>query len=190
MAHSIRHPHLLNREHTLLVVVDMQEPFLRDIWQRNRVIGNVNLLIRSASIMETPIIPTVQYAQRMGGIVPAVAACLPEGEPLDKMCFSCAGSAEFLNRVRASGKSQIILCGIETHICVCQTALDLVQAGFRVHVVADAVSSRSELTWQLGLRKMEQAEIVIDSTEGAIYELLFESGTPEFKEALKLLKDQ
>jgi nicotinamidase-related amidase len=168
----------------------MQETFLRPIWERDRVVNNVCLLIRTARTMYVPVVPTVQYAERMGGIIPEVASILPEAQTTNKLCFSCAGSGEFLNQIETSVRNQILICGIETHICVCQTALDMVEGGFQVHVAADAVSSRSEQTWELGLRKMENSGIIIDSTEGAIYEMLRESGTPQFKEVLKLIKQR
>jgi len=185
----IRHPNLLSADRTLLVVVDMQETFLKPIWERDRVPANVLLLMRSVQILRVPVIATVQYAERMGAPIRKVAAILQDGvEPLDKLCFSCAGEAEFVSRVKQSGRNQILLCGIETHICVSQTALDMLSTGYKIHVAADAVSSRSESSWKLGLKKMEQAGVVIGSTEGAIYEMMNQAGTPEFREVLKLVK--
>jgi nicotinamidase-related amidase len=184
-----RHPALLRAEDSLLVVVDMQEPFLRHVWERERVLKKAATLIQAAAILHVPVVATTQNAQRMGGPVPEVAALLPPGAPFDKMSFSCAAESGFALDLRRRGHRQVILCGVETHICVSQTAHDLITQGYQVHIVADAVSSRSERDWQTGLRRMEQrAGIIITSTEMAIYELLFQAGTPEFREVLKLIK--
>jgi nicotinamidase-related amidase len=188
-----RHPHILRREDTLLVVVDMQEPFLRGIHDRERLIGNVRLLIQAAAILSVPILSTVQYAERMGGIVPEVDEVLPkEGAcgPLDKMSFSCAGDDAFLKLVDDLDYDapQVLLCGVETHICVSQTALDLVHRGCQVHVAADAVSSRSLEKHKLGMERMRDSAVLPCAAEAAVYELLREAGTPEFKAILTLVK--
>ena len=188
---TARHSHILRREDTLLVVVDMQEPFLRGIHDRDRLRENVLLLIQSANVLGLPVLPTVQYAERMGGVVPEIAAALPVHHglaPLDKMCFSCAGLPEFLEAVRASRRPQILLCGVETHICVSQTALDLAANGFQVHVAADAVSSRTLEKHKLGMERLRDSAILPCAAEAAVYELLREAGTPEFKSILKLVK--
>ena len=185
-----RHPHILRREGTLLVVVDMQEPFLRGIHDRERLVGNVRLLAEAAAIMQVPVIPTVQYAARMGGVVPEITQALPGNAcvPIDKMCFSCAGTSEFLNAVASSGRRQVLLCGVETHICVSQTALDLVSQGYQVHVAADAVSARSLEKHKLGMERMRDSAVLPCAAEAAVYELMREAGTPEFKAVLALVK--
>ena len=186
-----RHPHILRREDTLLVVVDMQEPFLRGIHDRERLLGNIRLLIEAAAIMQVPVIPTVQYAERMGGVIPEVVRALGEGNacvPLDKICFSCAGAEGFLDGIASFGRHQILLCGVETHICVSQTALDLVHRGYQVHVAADAVSSRSLEKHKLGMERMRDSAVLPCAAEAAVYELLRQAGTPEFKAILALVK--
>ena len=185
-----RHPILLQPDAALLVVVDMQEPFLRNVWQRERVVHNVGLLIRGCGVLGVPVVATLQYAHRMGGVVPEVSSALPARcNPVDKVCFSCAGSSEFMGRLDRAGRRQVILCGVETHICICQTALDLIASGYQVHVVADAVSSRTELNWKLGLRRMEQGGVLVASSEGVLYELMVKAGTPEFKQIVALVKE-
>lgn len=189
MPHA-RHPHVLCREDTLLVVVDMQEPFLRGIHDRERLTDNVRLLVQSAAILGVPILPTVQYAERMGGLVPEIADVLPDpgALPLDKLCFSCASSDDFLALFAATERRQVLLCGVETHICISQTALDLSYAGSQVHVAADAVSSRSLEKHKLGMERMRDSAVLPCAAEAAVYELLREAGTPEFKAILKLVK--
>jgi len=186
-----RHPHILRREDALLIVVDMQEPFLRGIHDRDRLVGNVRLLIQAAAIMQVPILPTLQYAERMGGVVPEVMQMFPDFGacvPVDKMCFSCAGAEGFLDRIVSFGRRQILLCGVETHICVSQTALDLASQGYQVHVAADAVSSRSMEKHKLGMERMRDSAVLPCASEAAVYELLREAGTPEFKAVLKLVR--
>lgn len=182
--------HLLRREDTLLVVVDMQEPFLQAIYDRERLTQNVLLLVQAAAILEAPIVTTVQYRERLGGFVSEIAEALPTGssDPLDKLCFSCAGSEAFLSALSASGRRQVLLCGVETHICISQTALDLTQQGYQVHVAADAVSSRSLEKHKLGMERMRDSGVLPCAAEAAVYEWLGEAGTVEFKSILKLVK--
>jgi nicotinamidase-related amidase len=140
----MRHPQILQADRSILVVVDMQEPFLRHIFERERVLQNCRLLIQAANILKVPVVATLQYAQKMGGVVPEIAEVLPQGcEPIDKMCFSCYGSEPFRAALMASERTQVVVCGVESHICVMQTALDALGAGFQVQVPEDAVSSRS-----------------------------------------------
>lgn len=185
----MRHPEILNADHSVLVVVDMQEPFLRNAFERERVVNSCRLLIQSAKVLNVPIIATLQYAQKMGGVVPEIAEVLPDGcEPIDKMCFSCYGSEPFRAALMASERTQVVVCGVEAHICVLQTALDAQAAGFQVHVVEDAVSSRSRENWQNAVHRMRHAGIVVTCTESALYEWLIQAGTDQFRQILPLVK--
>ncbi len=178
----------LQAEHAALVVVDIQEKLLPPIFEKERLVRNSQLLIRLANILKMPALATTQYAKGLGGIVPEIASLLPAGAP-DKTAFSCFGSGQFCAAVKAlPGRNTLVLCGMEAHICVTQTALAALNQGFLVHVASDAVSSRTEWNWKIGLRRMEAAGAIISSTEMIIYELLRGSGTPEFKEMLKYLK--
>jgi len=187
---TTRHPNLLDRETTLLVIVDMQEPFLNVIHGRERLTENVRLLAQAAATLSIPILTTVQYAERMGGIVPEITEVLPfhTENPVDKLDFSCAGSEEFTALLMATGRRQILLCGVETHICVSQTALDLVHLGYQVHVAVDAVSSRTLEKHKLGMERMRDSGVLPCAAEAAVYELLGAAGTPDFKSILKLVK--
>lgn len=183
------HPNLLQADNTLLVVIDMQEPFLRNLHERERVMQNIPALIQGCSTMRVPIVVTTQYAEKMGDLHPAVRSILSNRvTPHNKMGFSCCSSPAFVSELQRSGRKQILLCGVETHICVSQTAHDLIGLGFQVHAVADALASRSEENWRLGLDKMRQGGVVLSSVEMALYELLQEAGTPEFRQILGLIK--
>jgi len=180
----------LEADKSALIVVDIQEKLLPPIFEKERLVRNSQLLLRLASIIGLPVLATTQYAKGLGATVPEVAALLPAGEVMDKTAFSCFGSDRFCSAVHAlpGNRNTLIVCGMETHICVLQTVLGALNQGFLVHVASDAVSSRAEWNWQIGLRRMEAAGALISSTETIIYELLRGSGTAEFKEMLKHLK--
>jgi len=186
-AEIVRQP--LNARQCALLVIDIQEKLLPPIYEKERLVRNSQLLIRLANILSLPVIATTQYSKGLGPIIPEIASLLPPMRPLDKLEFGCFGSEEFCSRVaRLSERNTLLLCGMETHICVLQTALGALNHGHIVHVAADAVSSRTELNWKLGLERMRDAGAVISSTEMMIYELLGKSGSSEFKDMLKYLK--
>jgi len=179
----------LRQNSTLLVVIDMQPPFLQNIWEGERLVGNVTTLLEAARLLRLPIVPTQQNTDRMGASIPEVTKRLPSlCVPFDKMCFSCCSDDAFISEVSRSGRKQVLLCGVETHICIAQTALDLIATGYQVHVSADAVSSRTQPNWQIGLNRIERAGGILTSTEAAVYELLAEAGTADFREMLPFFK--
>jgi isochorismate hydrolase len=182
-----RHPHILTRDCALLALIDLQEPFLRGIDDRQRVIDRCRFLAQSATILGVPIVGTLQYAERMGGYVPEIAEFVPL--PIDKMSFSSAGSGAFCDHLRDSGRRQILLAGVETHICIAQTALDLLHHGYQVHVAADAVSARTMDRHKLGMEKLRDAGVIPCCAEQAVFEMLEVSGSDEFKQVLKLVKE-
>jgi len=172
-----------------LVVIDIQEKLLPPIFEKEHLVRNSQLLIRLANILSLPVIATTQYSKGLGQIVHEIASLMPQVQPLDKLEFGCFGNGEFCARIaRLKGRNTLLLCGMEAHICVLQTALGALNQGHIVHVAADAVSSRTKLNWKLGLKRMRDAGVVMSSTEMMIYELLGRSGSPEFKEMLKYLK--
>jgi nicotinamidase-related amidase len=180
---------LLHPDRTALVVVDLQEKLLPAISDRERVLRNGVLLLRLAETIGLPVLLTTQYAKGLGRTVEAVTEAAPGAQPIDKTSFGCFGSPEFLERLGTlSGRDQLLVAGIESHICVAQTVLGALGRGFGVHVAADAVGSRTEENRAVGLRRMERAGALISSTEMAIYELLGRSDGAAFKKMLPLLK--
>jgi len=179
----------LQAEQCALVVVDIQEKLLPPIFEKDRLLRNAQLLLRLAKILELPVMAATQYTKGLGPVVPEIASLLPS-KPHDKMEFNCFGADAFCDAVKSMPRNRntLLLCGMETHICVMQTALEGLNRGYLVHVASDAVSSRAEWNWKAGLRRMEAAGAVISSTEMIIYELLHNSGTAAFKEMLKHLK--
>ncbi len=180
----------LEAEQCALIVVDVQEKLLPPIWEKDRFVRNVQLLTRLARIVNIPALVTVQYAKGLGNTVPEIASLLPDSTPIDKLTFSCFGSNAFCSSLKRmpGRRTTVLLCGMETHICVMQTALGALREGYLVHVASDAVSSRTELNWRIGLDRMRAAGAILSSTEMMIYELLRSSGSPAFKELLPYLK--
>jgi nicotinamidase-related amidase len=181
---------LLDADQCALVVVDIQEKLLPPIFQKDQLIRNAQLLIRAARVLKIPMLVSTQYTKGLGGTVPEIASLLPETEPIDKQLFSCFGSDVFCTLLKRlpGNRNTLLLCGMETHICVMQTALAALGEGYLVHVASDAVSSRAERNWKVGLDRMRAAGAVISSTEMMIYELVRSSGSPAFRELLPHLK--
>jgi nicotinamidase-related amidase len=180
---------MLRPEDCALAVIDIQEKLLMQIFEKERVLRNAQLLVRLADILSLPVIVSTQYEKGLGKTVEEISAMLPETKPMDKLEFGCFGNGEYCSQIgKLANRTTLLLCGIESHICVTQTALGALNQGLNIHVAADAVSSRTELNWKLGLNRMQAAGAVLSSTEMMIYELLGKSGTPAFKEMLKHLK--
>jgi nicotinamidase-related amidase len=179
----------LRVENCALVVVDIQQKLLPPIFNKDQLIRNASLLIRLAKILDIPILATTQYAKGLGETVPQIAA-LADVTPIDKLEFSCFGKETFCSAIKAlpGNRTTMLLCGMETHICVMQTALGALEQGYIVHISSDAVGSRAEWNWKIGLERMRDAGCVISSTEMMMYELLRQSGTVAFKELLPHLK--
>jgi nicotinamidase-related amidase len=180
----------LEAEQCALVVIDIQQKLLPPIFQKDQLVRNSQLLIRAAGILKIPAIMSTQYAKGLGGTVPEIAALLPETEAIDKTLFSCFGSDVFCSLLKRlpGQRTTLLLCGMESHICVTQTALGALREGYLVHVASDAVSSRTECNWKIGLERMRAAGAIISSTEMMIYELMRSSSSAAFKELLPHLK--
>lgn len=181
----------LEANHCALIVVDIQEKLLPPIHERERLIRNSQLLLRAAGVLKIPVVATTQYEKGLGKTVPEIASLLPEPQVIDKLEFGCFNSGGFCSAMKAlpGHRNTVLLCGMETHICVMQTALGALHRGYLVHVAADAVGSRAEFNWKVGLERMRAAGAVISSTETIIYELLRASGTDAFKAMLPYFKE-
>jgi len=174
----------LQPDRTTLIVVDVQEGFRKAIPDFERVARATATLIEGAGIIDVPVVLTEQYPKGLGGTAPEVADHLPDGAaPLEKVCFSAADAEGF----DLGGRDQALVCGIETHVCVNQTVIDLLDAGTDVQIAEDAVGSRTEENKRVGLHKMERAGGTLTSVETALFELLGRAGTDEFKAVQKLI---
>ncbi len=172
----------------MLALVDIQPAFMNGIWEAERVLRRSEFLARSARLLDIPVFATEQYPERMGGTDPALLELI--SEPVEsKMTFSCLACEGLLGRVKTLEKPHVILCGIETHICVTQTAIPLVEMGCEVFVCADAVSARTEDRHQIGLDRMRAAGAHIVHTESIVYEWMNSAQHPKFRDILKLVKE-
>jgi nicotinamidase-related amidase len=180
----------LEAEQCALVVIDIQQKLLPPIFHKDELVRNAQLLIRAAGILKIPTLLSTQYAKGLGGTVPEVASLLAGTAVTDKTMFSCFGSDVFCSLLKRlpGQRNTLLLCGMESHICVMQTALGALREGYLVHVASDAVSSRTEWNWKIGLERMHSAGAVISSTEMMIYELMRSSSSAAFKEMLPYLK--
>jgi nicotinamidase-related amidase len=174
----------LDRERAALLVVDVQDAFRKAVPDFERVALAASTLVQGAQELELPIVVTEQYPQGLGDTVPEVREILPEDlEPLEKVCFSAAEAEGF----DLGGRDQVLVCGVEAHVCVNQSVLDLLDRGAEVHVAENAVGSRFEDDKRIGLHKMERAGAVLTSVETALFELVGRAGSDEFKAVQKLI---
>jgi nicotinamidase-related amidase len=179
---------VLKPESSVLVVVDLQERLMPAIHDGTRVVRNATLLLRLARTLGIPAIATTQYAKGLGRMLPEIAELL-DSEPLDKTSFGCFGSEAFSARLETlAGRRQLLITGVESHICMTQTVLGALDRGYAVHVASDAAGARTDENHGIGLARMERAGAVLSSTEMAMYELLGRSDSAAFKTMLPLLK--
>ena len=176
------------RSQTALAVIDIQERLLPAIFEGERVVQNTVRLIKGAKALEIPVLVTEQYKKGLGNTTPAVAAEIAGFAQMEKVAFSACGAGDFNGLLKAKNIGDVILCGIEAHVCVSQTCLDLLDDGFRVFVVADAISSRTAENHRIGIERMRDAGAVIVSVEMVLFELLEKAGTEQFKQILTLVK--
>lgn len=179
---------MLDRSTVALVVIDYQEKLLPKISGADAVAEQAIKLIRFARELEIPILWTEQYPKGLGHTVEPVAAELNGITAIEKTAFGCLGDPGFAQALESTGRKQLLLTGIEAHICVMQTALLALENGYSVFIPRDAVGSRFEREYEAGLDRLERAGAELVTTEMAIFEMLREAGTPEFKKALPLIK--
>jgi hypothetical protein len=178
---------MLTRDDAVLMVVDVQGKLARLMHEAEALFDNLPRLVRGAAVLDVPVVATEQNPAGLGPTVEEVRPHLPT-EPIPKMAFSCCGEPAVVEALEATGRRQVLLCGIETHICVYQTARDLLGRGYGVHVVADAVSSRTPRNREVGLAKMQAAGAEVTSVETALFEMLEVAEGPAFKAILKVVK--
>jgi len=182
------HPQLLRRGQAVLVLVDVQERLHAEMPRRDAVALNLVKLAEAARLLKVPVILTEHAVKAFGPTIEPVRTALAGVVPLHKMVFSCFGSEEFRATLASLGRKQVVVAGYETHVCVCQTALDAKDAGYQVHLVRDASGSRTDGDYGVGLDKMAAAGVLPASTETVIFELLEKAGTDEFRALLPVIK--
>ena len=184
----MRHPSLLRKDDALLVIVDIQTKLLKVIFEKERLVSACRKLIQAVRLLEVPLVLTEQYPKGMGPTDQQIMEILGDAGAIEKLSFSCCGAEDFNQKIAGLGRKQLVVIGIEAHVCVLQTVHDLLHQGYSVHVPCDAVSSRKESDYTNALDRMRQAGAVIGSVESAVFELLEKAGTPLFKSVSKLIK--
>jgi nicotinamidase-related amidase len=179
---------ILDRTKALLLIVDIQERLVPAMDQREKVYANCLHIIEAAKLLAVPVLVTEQYSKGLGPTVSEIRDALPRYEPIEKITFDCCRGEGFLDRVASFYKSQIILTGMETHVCVLQTCLSLLQEGYTVHLVSDAVCSRKKDDHRAAGEMMRDAGAVINCTETVLFQLIEKAGTPEFKAISQRIK--
>ena len=179
---------MLDIQDCCLVVVDVQGKLAQLMYDKQVLFKNVQILIKAAKILNIPILWCQQCPDALGPTIPEIAQLLTGSEPMDKSAFSCCGAEQFNINLNGLKRQQILLCGIETHVCIYQTAVDLLRKGFSVDVIADAVSSRTPENKQISINRMAAEGINISCTEMALFELLKTAEDPQFKQIAKLIK--
>ena len=179
---------MLTTDQAALVLIDVQGKLASLMFERERLYQNLQILLKGARILGLPILWLQQYPKGLGPTVPEIAAILDGLEPIDKTAFSACGESRFTEALAASGRRQAIVAGIESHVCVYQTTRDLLSSGHDVEVIADAVSSRSETNYLLGLERMASMGAARSSVEMCLFELLREAGSDAFKQISKLVR--
>lgn len=175
-------------EKAVLIVIDVQGKLAQLMHDRERLFENLSRLVKGAGILGIPVLLTEQNPEALGPTIPEVAHLLPDAQPVGKTSFSCCGSDRFNRSLEALKRRQVLLAGIETHICVYQTAADLTGSGYDVQVVADAVASRTAQNKGIGLQKIRDAGAGVTGTETALFELLKVAEGKQFREILKIVK--
>jgi len=183
-----RHPRMLMREGTALLVVDVQEKLWPAMRDRQRLVDRIVVMIRGCRLLGIPAFLTEQYPKGLGKTLQVIREALDHQAAIHKMTFSCCGMVELVDKLKKGQIEQVVVVGIESHVCVLQTALDLLSLGFQVHVARDAVSSRHEEDQRTALQRMAREGVVITTVEMALFELLRTAQAPEFKQVSKLIR--
>ncbi|VEN73484.1 Isochorismatase [Candidatus Desulfarcum epimagneticum] len=179
---------MLEKDNLVFVIIDIQGKLARLMRDRDSLFQSVQTLIRGMDILKIPILRLEQIPEKLGPTIPEIDALLPAAPPIPKSTFSACGNEAFMAALKALNKSQVLLAGIETHICVYQTAADLVRLGYETEVSVDAVSSRTSLNKETGLEKIRGAGAALTTVETAFFELLKEAGGDAFKKIAALIK--
>ena len=179
---------MLTTDNSVLLVIDVQEKVFRAINQKERLLDNLQRLIKGIKVLEIPILLTEQYPQGLGTTIPEIAQLLLDSKPIPKICFSCCGDAGFLQELKKLNRKQVLIAGIESHVCVYQTDADLFAADYEVYTVSDAIFSRTDQNRDIGLKMMTQLGAKLTSTEAALFELLKVAKSDKFKAISQIVK--
>ncbi len=178
----------ITKEHTVGLVIDVQEKLLPHISGHEALLKNVGILLQGFKALEIPVMVTEQYKRGLGETVSPIVEVLEDFNPLEKITFSCCDDPQFVVKLNNTAKKYVIVCGIESHVCVLQTTVDLLEAGFQPVVVEDCISSRRPSDKVIAIERMRQEGAIITTYESILFELARISGTDTFKLISKLVK--
>jgi nicotinamidase-related amidase len=179
---------MLDVEQAMLLIVDVQGNLAHTMHEKEQLFQNLDILIRGGRALGLPTLLTEQLPDKLGPTLPRFSDLLPNVQPIHKRSFDCCGEPTFLEALTALGRRQVVLAGIEAHVCVYQTARGLLERGYEVHLVSDAISARTAANRWLGLERLRDHGALLSGTEMALYELMREADSPVFREILKLVK--
>jgi nicotinamidase-related amidase len=179
---------MLDIQQCCLTVVDVQGKLAQLMHGKEALFKNIQILIQAAKILDIPILWCQQCPDALGPTIPEIAQLLEANEPINKAAFSCCGQEQFNIQLKNLARNQVLLCGIETHVCIYQTAIDLLQQDFHVEVIADAVSSRALENKQIALNRLATEGAKVSCTEMVLFDLLKAAKHPQFKQIAKLIK--
>lgn len=184
----MRNLRVLDSKQAVLLIVDVQESFRKQLKDLDNLTRNITILAEAAKILKVPVVLTEQYPQGLGKTIAEISACLGEHKYFEKTAFSCCQAGGFMEMLEGLGRSQVIVCGIEAHVCVNQTVHELMHHEYVTHVVADAIASRSQKNKEIGWDKMISSGAVPSSVEIALFEMLGEANSDQFKAVQRLVK--
>jgi nicotinamidase-related amidase len=180
---------MITPDQTLFLIIDVQGKLARSVFQPDSLETTIKKLVRACQVLDVPVLVTEQYPKGLGHTIEPIMALLAENEPVEKLSFSCCGTDVFMKKLRSFNRNDILVAGIETHVCVYQTSVELIEFGYSVHLVVDAVSSRNEENKNLGIRCIEKAGASLTSSEMAVFELLRVAEGERFKAISKIVKE-
>lgn len=179
---------MLPPESTALLVIDVQGKLAHSVHNREALFENLQKVIRGVQVMDIPIVWTEQYPEGLGSTIPEIAQLIDQPQPLTKTSFSCCGSQPIVEKLKQLNRPQLLVCGIEAHICVYQSVMELLTHGYQIEVITDAISARKLYDKELGLQKMVLAGAAPTSTEMCLFELIKDARSPRFKKILEIVK--
>jgi nicotinamidase-related amidase len=184
----MRHPNLLAKENSFLLIIDVQEKFREHICDFSSVIKTITKLIEASKILGIPVVVTEQYPQGLGPTVAEISSCLANGVSFSKRAFSCCQDGSFVDFLKQMKRNQVIVSGIESHVCVNQSVHDLIAIGYSPHLIVEAIGSRTLENKEIGLKKMIASGAILSSLETALFELLKDSASDTFRSVQQLVK--
>ncbi len=183
-----RHPNLFTKENSLVLLVDYQERFVSVLHKNDETVKNIKMTLAGANIYGVPVIVTEQVPEKLGSTIPDFKEYLHNAKFFYKKTMSCCGQLGFVDELKKRDIKRIAVCGIEAHVCVLQTCLDLIHNGFQVHLICDAITTRISHNKEIAIEKMKSAGVIVSSVETVLFEMAYTAGTEEFKKLQQLFK--